>query len=193
MNDSSPFDPEVVKAFVIAAHGDLDRVQQMLAEEPGLLNVPHPWSETDWETPVAAAAHVGNRPIAEFLLEQGAPLEICTAAMLGRREEVSQMLATDPAQAQARGAHSIPLMSHVALGGDVAVAEMILAQGAQGTDVMDAALHMAVAAGQEEMVRWLLENNLADVNRRNSQGQTLLEIAEQQRRETMADLLRTYR
>lgn len=68
------------------------------------------------------------------------------------------------AQAQARGAHGIPLMSHVALGGDVAVAEVILAQGAQDKDVMDSALYMAVAAGQEGMVRWLLENNLADVH-----------------------------
>ena len=61
---------ETIDEFVVAAHHDFPFVQQKLAEQPELLNENATWIET----PVQAAAHVGNRPIAEFLLAQAAPL-----------------------------------------------------------------------------------------------------------------------
>ena len=39
-----------------------------------------------------AAAHMGNREIAGFLLHEGAPLDICAAAMLGKRNNVEAFL-----------------------------------------------------------------------------------------------------
>src|SRR5262249_54058606 len=43
-------DPEKVKAFVANAHGDLDAVRELLAEEPALVNAAWDWGGGDWET-----------------------------------------------------------------------------------------------------------------------------------------------
>src|SRR3954469_18267188 len=68
--------PELVKDFVIAGHGNLDKVKQMLSEEPGLLNACWDWGGGDFETALEGAGHVGNKPIANYLIEQGARLNI---------------------------------------------------------------------------------------------------------------------
>ena len=73
---------EQVREFVIAGHGNFAKVKQMLAAQPSLLNQANEWRPGDRETAVQAAAHVGNRPIAEYLLDQGAPLAICRASTL---------------------------------------------------------------------------------------------------------------
>src|SRR5947199_10632453 len=83
---------DLVREFVIAGHGNLEKVQKMLEERPDLLNAPYAWTESDHETAIQAAAQVGSVPVAEYLLENGAPLEICTAAMLGRKEEVERRI-----------------------------------------------------------------------------------------------------
>jgi hypothetical protein len=135
--------PEEIREFVIAAHGDVDKVKTMLAAQPALLNLAHPWSETDSETAIQAASQVGNVALAEFLLAQGAPLAIYTAAMLGRRDDVTRLLAADPGLAKARGAHGIPLLPHAAMSGDVALVSALHAAGA--TDGASSALVFAVA------------------------------------------------
>src|SRR6476659_10012492 len=106
---------ELIEPFVIAAHGDFDKVQELYAAHPEMLNVP--WARFD-ETALAAASHMGNRPIAEFLLSAGAPLTVCTAAMLGMRDDVERFIDEDPSLANARGAHGIPIMFHAAMSGD---------------------------------------------------------------------------
>src|SRR5512143_2505466 len=104
-----------IRDFVVAAHGNLPRVREMLAEHPSLVNARYQWAENDSETAIQAAAQVGSRPVVEYLLERGAPLEICTAAMLGRRDVVQRMLDEDPKLIDAKGAHGIPLMPHAAV------------------------------------------------------------------------------
>ncbi|HQZ70975.1 MAG TPA: hypothetical protein PK826_06595, partial [Anaerolineae bacterium] len=52
-------DPETVRAFVIAGHGNLETVQTMLAETPALRDAAHEWRPGDTETALAGAAHVG--------------------------------------------------------------------------------------------------------------------------------------
>jgi small subunit ribosomal protein S3 len=84
-----------IRDFVIAGHSNLQKTQAMLAEYPTLLNVAYKWKENDLETAIQGAAHVGNVAIAEFLLTRGAPLEICTAAMLGRKKDVEHLLHED--------------------------------------------------------------------------------------------------
>src|SRR5215813_1531255 len=103
-------DNELVKTFVIASHWDLPTVQKTLAEHPELLNVEYDWGPGGRETPIGAAAHVGNRPMAEFFLARGVPSNICVAAMLSRADEVRQALDADPSLANAHGAHGIPVM-----------------------------------------------------------------------------------
>ncbi len=175
---------ETVGAFVQAAHGDLEAVQRMLAEEPRLLNAR--WAAFD-ESALEAASHMGWPEIARRLLDAGAPLTICTAAMLGMTDRVAALLDDDPALARTTGAHRIPVLFHAALGGRTEIAELLLARG--GGDGLGASLHGAVRPGHREMVAWLLEHG-ADANSPNYEGKTPLQVAEASGHDDIADVLR---
>src|SRR5437870_12542931 len=107
-----PPSTEQIREFVIAGHGNLEKVKKMLAENPKLLNASYRWNENDTETAVQAAAQVGSADIAQFLLKQGAPLEICTAAMLGIQDEVVGRVNEDPRFGNAIGDLAVPLLAH---------------------------------------------------------------------------------
>lgn len=151
---------DMVREFVIAAHSDLDKVKAMLAQNPALLLAQYAWGENDFEDGLGAASHVGNRAIAEFFLAQGAPLNICTAAMLGRMEDVSVFLRLDASLANAHGAHGIPVMFFAAMGGNTIISAML--QGSGCNEGFSFALHGAIAFGQKEMVVWLLGHGAKD-------------------------------
>jgi hypothetical protein len=121
MNERPPaLEPELVQDFVAKAHGDLDAVREMLESEPALLNAAWDWGAGDWETGLGAAAHMGRRDIALFLLERGARADIFAAAMLGETEVVRAMLTAWPKLRDAPGPHGIPLLAHGKAGGEQA-------------------------------------------------------------------------
>src|SRR5689334_6582402 len=103
---AEPLSQDLINEFVIAAHGDEVKVREMLAEHPDLLQTSAIWTETA----VEAASQMGHTSLINFLIEKGAPVDICTAAVLGRHDKVRQFLAQDPANAQATGAHGIPVL-----------------------------------------------------------------------------------
>ena len=125
-----PIEPELVAEFVLKAHGDLGVVKQLREQQPAIVNAAWDWGGGDWETALGAAAHVGRRDIAEYLLEHGARMDVFAAAMLGETEIVRAMLAAQPALRDARGPHGIPLSSHAEAGGDRAHAVLELLQRA---------------------------------------------------------------
>lgn len=191
MSASDPInvsDSDTARAFVTAAHFSPEKVKQMLTEQPELLHVAYQWQEGDIETAIQAASHMGSVEIAEYLLEQGAPLAIYTAAMLGRVEDVRMMLADDLNNAQIRGAHGIPLMTHVALGGSIEIAELVLSAG--GDEGLSFALHGALARCDTDMVRWLLDHGATDLNVKNYQDKTPLEVAIESGCDDIAVILR---
>jgi hypothetical protein len=114
---------ELVLEFVGKAHGDLDRVRELLSQEPALLNAAQDWGGGDWETALGAAAHMGRKDIAEFLLSRGARIDIFAAAMLDKLAIVQAILTDDPTAAQRPGPHGIPLMVHAKAGGAASVIE----------------------------------------------------------------------
>jgi hypothetical protein len=114
--------PALVAEFVAKAHGDLDRVKELLNGEPALVNASWDWGGGDWETGLGAAAHVGRRDIAEHLLSKGARMDIYSAAMLGHLDIVKAILAVFPDMKDARGPHGIPLIVHAKMGGEQAAA-----------------------------------------------------------------------
>lgn len=120
MNMPPPLDPELVRAFVIAGHGDLPKTKELLQNRPALLNACWDWGGGDWETALGGAAHTGSRAVAEFLLEQGARMDIFAAAMLGEIEIVRAVLEAHPEQVAAPGPHGIPLLAHAQVGGEPA-------------------------------------------------------------------------
>jgi hypothetical protein len=115
-----PIEPELVGEVVLKAHGDLGVVKQLLEREPAIVNAAWDWGGGDWETALGAAAHVGRRDIAEYLLEHGARMDVFAAAMLGEVEIVRAMLDAQPGLREARGPHGIPLVAHAEAGGEQA-------------------------------------------------------------------------
>jgi ankyrin repeat protein len=180
--------PETIKEFVIASHFDLAKVKTMLAEDPALLNVEHQWGPNDFESGIGAAAHVGNRPIAEFFLAQGVASNICVAAMLGRADEVKAYLAGNSSLANARGAHGIPVMFHAAMSGNTAVTDLLRDNGC--TEGYSAALHGAISYGHKNIVVWLLDNGVTDLQVQDYRGKTPLQNAIDSNQPEIADLLR---
>jgi hypothetical protein len=111
---------EQVREFVIAGHGNFERVKEMLTQEPGLLNATWDWGGGDFETALGGAAHTGSREIARYLLAQGTPITLYAAAMLGELDLVKAILKVQPDAYKAPGAHGIPLMVHAQQGGEAA-------------------------------------------------------------------------
>ena len=120
----------LVEEFVGKAHGDLDTVRDLLEREPALVNAAWDWGGGDWETGLGAAAHMGAREIALYLLEHGARMDVFAAAMLGETEVVRALLAAHPELRDARGPHGIPLVEHARKGGEPAREMLALLEGA---------------------------------------------------------------
>lgn len=120
-----PLEGALVKEFVGAAHANLGKTKEMLGEKPALLNATWDWGGGDFETGLGGAAHMGNREIAEFLIGQGARMDIFAAAMLGKLEIVKAMVTAFPGIEKSLGPHKIPLLVHAKKGG--AAAEAVVA------------------------------------------------------------------
>ena len=112
----------IVEEFVGKAHGNLDRVKEMLTQEPGLVNATWDWGGGDFETALGAASHMGRKDIANYLLDHGARLDIFAAAMLGKLDIVKAALITYPNFIDILGPHGIPLIDHAEAGGKEAKA-----------------------------------------------------------------------
>jgi hypothetical protein len=123
-------DPQLVHDFVLNAHTDLAKVQEVVAQEPELVNAAWDWGRGDWETGLGAAAHTGRREIALFLLDNGARLDLFAAAMLGYVGVVRAVLAERPELRDAKGPHGIPLLVHAQKGGEAAREVVELLEGA---------------------------------------------------------------
>lgn len=113
----SQLDASLVNEFVAQAHGDLARVQELLITEPRLINAAWDWGGGDWETALGAAAHMGRRDIAEFLLTNGARIDLFAATMLGKLAIVRATLEAFPEARSIPGPHGIPLIVHAQKGG----------------------------------------------------------------------------
>ena len=121
MEKKPALEGSLVQDFVGNAHGDLDRVRELLAQEPALINSAWDWGGGDFETALGAAAHMGRRDIAVYLLKHGARLDLFAAAMLGNLEIVKAVLEAYPTALDIPGPHGIPLLAHALAGGNEAL------------------------------------------------------------------------
>lgn len=122
METKPALEAKLVQEFVGNAHGDLNRVEELLAQESGLVNATWDWGGGDFETALGAAAHMGRSDIVNFLLEHGARLDLFAAAMLGKLEIVKAALTAYPDAIKTPGPHGIPLLAHAQAGGEAAKA-----------------------------------------------------------------------
>jgi hypothetical protein len=122
--------------MVTVAHYDLRRVQELVSARPSLARAAWDWGFGDWETALGAASHMGNRPIADYLLANGARPSLFSSAMLGHLEVVKAFVAAQTGVQRIRGPHSIPLLAHAKAGGPAArpVFDFLQSLGDAGAD-----------------------------------------------------------
>jgi hypothetical protein len=128
--------PEVAHEMVLVSHFDLKRVQQLVDGRPSLARAAWDWGFGDWESALGAASHMGNRPIAEYLLSKGARPSIFSAAMLGQFDVVKSFITTQSGLQHTRGPHSISLLAHAKAGGPAAshVYDYLVSLGDAGSE-----------------------------------------------------------
>lgn len=108
---------QLVQDYVIYAHSDLSMTKKLLEKEPALLSAHMDWGGGDWESALGAASHMGRRDIAEYLLSQGARIDIFCSAMLGLLDVVKAFLTLQPKLIDAKGPHGFTLHFHAQVGG----------------------------------------------------------------------------
>jgi hypothetical protein len=113
-----PISSTLVREFVGKAHGDLERVKQLLEQTPDLLNASWDWGGGDYETGLGAAGHMGRADIADFLLSKGGRIDIFCAAMLGKLDIVKSTLTAFPFLKTSAGPHGLTLLHHARQGGE---------------------------------------------------------------------------
>ena len=130
-----PLPAEKVKDFVGAGHNNLDKVKQLLTEFPTLVYSTWDWGGGDFETGLEGAGHVGNKDIANFLIEKGARTNLFVLTMLGKTQLVKAWLETYPQYLFAKGPHGYTLLHHAQRGGDDAkeLADYLQSRGLKET------------------------------------------------------------
>jgi hypothetical protein len=113
-----PLPIPLVKDFVIAGHGNFAKVKEMLQETPNLIYTKFDWGTGDYEAAIEGAGHVGNKEIANYLLEAGARITLYVLTMLGKTELVKPVLEQYPVLIKAKGPHGFTLLHHAKVGGE---------------------------------------------------------------------------
>jgi hypothetical protein len=112
--------PDLVHEMVMVSHFDFKRVQELVEAKPSLARAAWDWGFGDWESALGAASHMGNRPIAEYLLSRGARPSLFSSAMLGHLDVIKAFITAQPGTERIRGPHSISLLAHAKAGGEAA-------------------------------------------------------------------------
>ena len=116
--EPEPYNTDIVKEFVIAGHGNLSRVKELLEQYPNLIFARHDWGNGDFEEAIEGAGHVGNKDIARFLIAQGARANMYVLTMLGETAMVKSLLEKYPSQLNGKGPHGLTLLHHAIKGGE---------------------------------------------------------------------------
>ena len=117
VQEPAPLPIDLVKEFVIAGHGDFPKVQAMLKDHPNLVYSKFDWGNGDFEAAIEGAGHVGNKEIANFLIESGSRVTLYILTMLGRTDLVKPILEAYPTLIPAKGPHGFTLLHHAKVGG----------------------------------------------------------------------------
>jgi len=112
-----PYSIDMVKEFVIAGHGNLEKTQSMVKDYPNLVFSKFDWGNGDFEAAIEGAGHLGNKDIANFLLDAGSRVTLFVLTMLGKTELVKPILEAYPKLIFANGPHGFTMLHHAKVGG----------------------------------------------------------------------------
>jgi ankyrin repeat protein len=168
--------------------GNADEVSRLLDEDPALFG-----ARRSGVSPLLTAVYHRQPAIVQILLERATTLDVFEASAVGDVARLREVLAEDPVRANAFAADGFTPLGLAAFFAQPEAARLLLASGADsnlaarnGTRV--APLHSAVAGGNIEIVRELLESG-ADVHARQDLGFTALHGAAFDGSEEMIRLL----
>jgi uncharacterized protein len=192
--EQPPLPWPVINEYVGVSHGNFARMKELLALYPTVLHANASWDELA----VEAGAHVGFKEGVRFMLDQGAPAALTTAAMMGMTAHAKKLLAEDPQRIWDCGAHNMPPMWFPAIGGGspdhLEIAKLLLDAGADVNAHKrgQTALHWAARGGQAEMVDLLLARGAsANAGAKTPQGEvTPLAMAVKAEKKDVAERLR---
>ena len=166
-------DDTMVSGIVGAAHGNFDKVKEMVNARPELAGASWDWGFGDFETALGAASHVGRRDIAEFLMSHGARPDIFTFAMMGMLKSVQEIVETVPGIQSHAGPHGITLLQHAKnrledkniAASDAANVNKVISylQGLGNADVKPTSLDMTDAEKQKFLADYRFGNGEADI------------------------------
>lgn len=116
-----PYKTDLVKEFVVAGHGakegDLAKVQSMIADYPNIIFSKYDWGNGDFEAGIEGAGHLGNKELAEYLINAGSRVSLFVLCMLGKTGLVKPVLEQYPKQIFAKGPHGFTMLHHAKMGG----------------------------------------------------------------------------
>lgn len=159
--------------------GDAGKVTQMIDADAGLLSTP----DENGLGPFTVARYSRQDGIASLLLEKGAQLDICAAAMAGVEERIVALLGEDRTLVGSYSHDGWTPLHLASFFGHPACAEILLASGADGharsrNAMQNTPLHAATAGRHIEVVAVLLAHGV-DVNAGQQGGWTALHSAAQ--------------
>ena len=156
-----------LNVYEAAATGQTERVRELIAADPSLINS----HSVDGFTPLGFAVFFAHPETVDVLLDAGADVNLASK---------ESMKVAPLASASASGQYEI--------------AKKLIAHGANvncraSSDFTP--LHESAASGRLEFAKLLLTHG-ADVNAKTTEGKTALDYAREHNREEMVELLRKY-
>ena len=130
----APLPKEVVSKFVGSSHGNIDVVNELYQEYSNLLYCSWDWGAGDFETGIDACGQVGNKEIANFLIDKGARPTLFVLTMLGKTELVRPIMEAYPQLINSLGPHGLTFLHHAKRGREDAEERfgVLLIQGIEG-------------------------------------------------------------
>ena len=128
-------DTKLVKDFVVAGHKNLQLVKEMLNERPNLIYSRYDWGNGDFEEAIEGAGHLGNKEIANYLISQGARVNLFVLTMLGKTNLVKPTLEAYPELIFAKGPHGFTLLHHAKMGEANELHDFLIDKGLTETHV----------------------------------------------------------
>ncbi|MEP0134398.1 MAG: hypothetical protein ABJJ25_12835 [Eudoraea sp.] len=135
VQDPAPLDIKLVKEFVVAGHKNLPLVKEMLQEYPNLIYARYDWGNSDFEEAIEGAGHLGNKEIANYLISQGARVNLFVLTMLGKTDLVKPTLEAYPELVFSKGAHGFTLLHHANVGGAKELQDYLQEKGLKETNI----------------------------------------------------------